>query len=453
MNDYIVDTNKGKIKGHLHDGMIEFLGIPYAKPPVGSLRFKRAQEMETWKDVYDARDYGSVAVQFEGGECKSNEDCLTLTVQRPLEGDNLPVLVWIHGGGYNTGGINNPYSDGKPFVKAGIVFVAFQYRMNVLGFYDFTTYSGCEAFESNCGLSDQILAMKWIHENIRAFGGNPECVTIAGESAGGASVVNMLAVPSVKGMFQRAIIQSGLPNCVMTHDMARRNIELYMEGMGWVEKDLPKLLTMDPYDMLKGNEYMAKKHQYSNPGIFLPGPIQDDLMPIRPIDAIRQGSAKGVQIIIGTNKDEGTMFVHPENTGFPNCLEMVQEMFDKNGLHENIKQVMDYYGDNGLETYIKFATDYAFLVPSLKVAEAQKEYGDVWFYQFEFLTKSGEKTGMRVSHAFDLPCVFANKDFEFSKLLFDGEEECVKDTIIKDMNTPWVNFIKNGNPDAHNWPK
>nr|WP_295306908.1 carboxylesterase family protein [uncultured Blautia sp.] len=453
MEKHIVETNKGKIRGYLREGMIEYRGIPFAKPPVGKLRFKRAQEMDSWKGIFDAKEYGDEAIQLDGGVYKGSENCLTLVVQRPLEGDKLPVFVWIHGGGYNTGGINVPLFDGKAFVKEGIVFVAFQYRLNVLGFYDFTTYPGCEEFESNCGLSDQIMAMKWIHENIEAFGGDPKRVTIAGESAGGASVINMLAIPAVKGMFQHAIIQSGLPNCVMTHEMAKRNMDLYLEGMGWDENDIPKLLTMDPFEMLKGNEYVAQKHQYHNPGIFLPGPVQDDLMPVRPIDAIRKGSAAGVQIIIGTNKDEGTMFVHPENTGFPNCKEMIQEMFEKNELSGVETSILDYYGSEALGSYIKFATDYVFLMPSLKVAEAQKNYGDVWFYQFELLTKSGEKTGMGVSHAFDLPCVFANKDFEFSRFFFEGEAEAVKDSIIRDMNTAWVNFTKNGNPDSENWPK
>lgn len=193
--------------------------------------------------------------------------------------------------------------------------------MSVLGFYDFTTYPGCEDFDSNCGISDQIMAMQWIHDNIAAFGGDPENVTINGESAGGATVVNMLAMPAVKGLFQKAIAQSSLPNCVCTHEMARENMNLYLEGMGMTENDIPKLKTMDPFELLRGVAYIAEHHQYRNPGMFLPGPVIDDLLPERPIDAIRNSSAKDVKLIIGTNLQEGTMFVHPEKTGFPNSAE------------------------------------------------------------------------------------------------------------------------------------
>lgn len=486
MREYIVHTKSGQIKGYERDGIVEYLGIPYAKPPVGELRFKRSLPIEPWEGVFDAKEYGAESVQLDEGELKGSEDCLTLNIWKPAKeeetSEKLPVFVYIHGGGYNTGSTNVSLYSGRPFARDGLIFVSFQYRLNVLGFYDFSTFKGCEDFESNCGVSDQILAMKWIHENIAAFGGDPDRVTICGESAGGASVINMMAMPSVKGMFQQAIVQSGLPNCVMTHEMARENIELFMEGMGWSEDDLPKLRTIDPFELQKGNTYVAEKHQYKNPGIFLPGPIQDDLLPVRPIDAIRAGSAKGVRLIIGTNKDEGTMFVHPEKTGFPNTWTMVTEMFEKNGNMEGLPYIILYYHPSpndyfkkfkaqdefsmdalpnmdlhykreGADPFVEFATDYAFQVPALKVAEAQKNYGEVWMYRYELVTKSGIETGWKASHAFDIPAVFANTDFKFSKFLFDGEKEEVVNQIIKDMHTPWVNFAKTGEPDKDNWPK
>ena len=482
MKEHIIQTKSGRVKGYERDGIVEYLGIPYAKPPVGALRFKRSVPIEPWEGIFEAHKYGSESVQLDDGELKGSEDCLTVNIQRPLEGEKLPVFVYIHGGGYNTGAANVPLYNGRPFAEDGLVFVAFQYRLNVLGFYDFTTYKGCEDFDSNCGVSDQILAMQWIHENIAQFGGDPGRVTICGESAGGATVINMLAMPALKGMFQQAIAQSALPNCVMTHEMARENIDLFIEGMGWTEEDLPKLRTMDPFEFQKGNIYVAEKHQYKNPGMFLPGPIQDDLLPVRPIDAIRNGSAAGVRLIIGTNMHEGTMFVHPEKTGFPNSWTMITEMFEKNGNVPGLLPIIQYYHPSpndyfkafkaqekftlnsvptvqsgfkkeGGEPFVDFATDYAFRMPAIKVAEAQKEYGDVWMYRYELVTKSGIETGWKASHAFDLPGVFANKDFKFSQFLFDGEPEETADQIIQDMHTPWVRFAKNGEPDPENWPK
>lgn len=453
MSEYIVNTKSGKVKGYLRDGRIEYLGIPYAKPPVGKLRFKRAQKIEPWNGVFDAKEYGPEAIQNDEGVDKGSEDCLTINIQRPEEGEKLPVFVYIHGGGYTTGAANVPLYNGKHFADDGLLFVSFQYRMSVLGFYDFTTYPGCEDFESNCGISDQIMAMQWIHDNIEAFGGDSQNVTINGESAGGATVVNMLAIPAVKGMFQKAIVQSGLPNCVCTHETARQNIDLYLEGMGMTEQDIPKLKEMDPFELIKGIAHVAECHQYKNPGMFLPGPVIDDLLPERPIDAIRKGSAKDVKLIIGTNLQEGTMFVHPEKTGFPNSWAMVAEMMEKNGHAEAIPRIIDYYhpskNDRFTKPFISFATDYAFQMPSVKVAEAQRKYTkDVWMYRYEYITKTGWETGWLASHAFELPLSFANMDFHFSQFVFKDESEEIIEKLIHEIHGLWVNFAKSGDPNT-----
>lgn len=478
----IVSTKSGKIKGYRQNNRIEFRGIPFAKPPVGELRFKRAREIEPWDGVFDAKEFGSPSIQLDGGELKGSEDCLKLNITRPEDGENMSVLVWIHGGGYNTGYGSDSLFASDAFIKEGIVFVTIQYRLNVLGFYDFTTYPGCEGFESNCGLSDQIMALKWIHENIAAFGGDPNRVTIFGESAGGSTMVNMLAAPAAKGYFQQAIAESALSNCVMTHEMARRNIDIFMEGMGWTEADLPKLLTDDPFTFQKGNSYVASMHQYRNPGIFLPGPVIDDLLPVRPIDAIRQGSAEGINLIIGTNRHEGTMFVHPDNTGFPNSWAMVAEMFEKNHHADMLPQIISYYHptshdeyvkfraqpeftqtfipdvkssyeQKGADPFIEFATDYAFRMPSIKVADAQRQHGKVWMYLFNFISKSGEKTGWKASHAFELPCVFGVREHPFSHFVFDGESDETFEKLTKDIQTPWINFVKYGDPGELSWPQ
>ena len=481
MAEHIVETTTGKVKGYERNGLLEYLGIPFAEPPVGALRFKRAVPKTPWEGIFDAKEYGAEAVQMgENNKPTGSEDCLTINIQRPVEGDMLPVFVWIHGGGYNGGSASVPLYNGASFARDGIVFVSFQYRLNVLGFYDFITYPGCEDFDSNCGVSDQIVALQWMHKNIKAFGGDPERVTIAGESAGGASVVNMLAAPAVKGCFQQAIAQSGLPNCVVSHQMARDNIDIFMERLGWTEKDLPKLRTIDPYELLEANEYVGKKHQYKNPGMYLPGPVQDDLIPVRPIDAIRGGSAAGVKLIIGETAHEGTTFVHPKDTGFPNSWAMIAAMFEKSGNIEHFPDIIRYYHPDadaylkefneqsskfGAETttlpdvpvskvgvpFIHFATDYVFQVPAVKVAEGQRHYtDDVWMFRYDLITKSGEESGLKASHAFDLPATFANRDFHFSQFVFDGEPDEVFERIADEMHGAWVRFTKTGDPG---WPK
>ena len=478
MAEHIVNTTSGRVRGYERDGRIDYLGIPYAEPPVGALRFKRAVPVKPWLDVFDAKEYGPAPIQKDKGVDFGEEDCLQINVKRPLEGDNLPVFVYIYGGGYHTGCTCDPIYHGNAFVRDGLIFVSFQYRLNVLGFYDFTTYPGCEKFDSNCGLSDQILAMNWIHDNIAAFGGDPDRVTICGESAGGASVINMLACPDVKGTFQQAIAQSGLPNCVMTHQTSRQNMDLFIEGMGWSEDEVAeRLMNDDPHTFSKGTDYVAAKHQYKNPGMFLPGPVQDDLLPVRPIDAIRGGSAEGIRLIIGTNMHEGTMFVYPENTGFPNCWAMIAEMFEKNHHANAIPEVVGFYhpsasdsfvlfkadkvsetdkfgvakGDVrqiGGDPFIRFATDYAFEMPAIKVAMGQKQYtNDVWMYRYELITKSGIDTGWKATHAAELPAMFDIRDHEFSNFIYDGEPIELFNKMASDIHGDWVRFAKTGEPN------
>ena len=142
MAEHIVGTSIGEIRGYERNNMIEYLGIPYAESPVGPLRFKRAVPKTPWEGVFDAKEYGPAPIQYNNGIIMGDEDCLTVNVQRPIEGDNLPVFIWIYGGGYNTGYSSDEMYRGEAFARDGIVFVSFNYRTNVLGFYDITTYPG-----------------------------------------------------------------------------------------------------------------------------------------------------------------------------------------------------------------------------------------------------------------------------------------------------------------------
>lgn len=455
----LVETKYGKVQGIQENGLVKFLGIPYAAQPRGELRWKRARECEPWEGVMQADHYGDVAFQDDKGQFQGSDDCLTVNVVRPEEGENLPVFVWIHGGGYMCGSASDSLYHGDSFARDGVIYVNFQYRLNVLGFYDFTTYPGCGGIESNRGLSDMILALKWIHENIGAFGGDPGRVTIGGESAGGAAVVTLMAVPAVKGYFQQVIAESALCNCVMTPQMQRKNVDLFLEHMGWEPDEIhEKLMTADPFRMIEAARFQERVHQYHYPGIFEPGPVIDDLLPKRPLDAIREGAAEGVKLIIGNNLHEGTMFVHPENTGFPNSWDMVHEMFEQNGHADHYEAIRAYYDDESKsekygDPFVHFATDYVWEMPSIKAADAQRAHGDAWMYRFEFMAHSAKESGMLVTHAFELPCVFGVKEHEFSQMFFEGETEETADRIIDDLHGTWVDFIKNGGLPEEKWPR
>ena len=455
----IVEIQYGKIEGIETDGLIKYLGIPYAVQPAGELRWKRARECAKWNGVFQAKTYGPAAIQENQGQRCGSDECLTINVVRPPEGENLPVFVWIHGGGYVCGSASDRLFHGDSFARDGIIYVNFQYRLNVLGFYDFSTYRGCELIESNRGLSDMVMALKWVHENIMAFGGNPDKVTIAGESAGAAAAVALMAVPAAKGYFQQVIAESALCNCVMTPKTLRKNMDLFLEGMGWDEDNLyEKLTKADPFDLIKGAQYQGRLHQYRNPGIFQPCPVVDDLLPERPLDAIRDGFASGIKLLIGTNLHEGIEFVKDNNTGFPNSWDMIYEMFQKNGNLDGYEAVKEYYADIEKvdkfgNAFVHFATDYAWEMPSIKAALYQSKYADTWMYRFEYITQYAKDVGTFAAHAYELPCVFKAVDHGFGKMLFGGEEEDDVRRICKDMHDSWVYFAKNGTPDPKNWPR
>ncbi len=484
MESCIRHTTLGDVRGYSRGGVIKYLGIPYAKPPVGSLRFRRAVANDPWEGVFDGASYGEASCQIDRGAFKGSEDCLTVNIITPenaAPGDRLPVYVFIHGGGYNTGAASDPLLEGNFFAKDGVIFVSLQYRLNVLGFYDFTTYPGGEAFDSNCGLSDMILALQWIHENIASFGGDPGNITIGGESAGGGAVLTLMAVPAVKGLFSKVIAESGVPVCLMTKELARRNMDLFLEGMGWTEADIPKLLTIAPEELQKGNSYVAEQHQYRNPGIYLPSPVIDDLLPVHPIEAIASGSAADVSLIIGTNLHEGAMFVRREATNFPNSWSMVAEMFEKNGCTDRLPAMVAWYDPQTAESlpevtvdalkelseppahiedgiragdarvFINFATDHAFAFPAVKVADAQKQHTDkVWMYRYDYVSESGLATGMGACHAFELPSVFADHSEGFGKFVF-GDDTQTQEALIAAIHGSWVRFMKAGDPGME-WP-
>lgn len=420
MNKYIVQTSSGKIQGYVRDGLLEFLGIPFAEPPIGELRLKRAVPVIPWEGILEAKDYGPPSVQLGEWGPIGSENCLTLNIKRPLQGKKLPVLVYIHGGGYNSGMASSSLFSGESFSKEGILYITFQYRLGVWGFYDFTDYWEGKEFESNCGISDHILAMKWIHENVHAFGGDPDRITVSGESSGAISVITMMAIPELHGLFRQAIVSSALPNAIFTSKMAKKNMDLFLEGMGWTEKDLYRLRSIDPYEVLKGSKYVVEMHQKKNPGIFLPAPSIDDLLPERPIDAIRKGSSRNVRLMIGTNLHEGTMFVHKGSREFPDSWEAIEKLFRKHGYTNRFSKIKHYYEKNGKgefngteECFINFATDYLFQVPSIQVAEAQRKYSDVYVYRFEYIPEYARKTGMMCAHAADLPFVFSKLEGDF----------------------------------------
>ncbi|WP_432534427.1 carboxylesterase/lipase family protein [Kineococcus arenarius] len=309
----VVTTEDGDVRGTLKAQYAEFKGIPYAKAPVGELRWRAPQEPDSWPGVRDATQFGGSCTQGSGWdpgyeEPTYNEDCLNLNVYSPASPriendreDGLPVLVWIHGGG-NRGGAGRDTFPARFVEETQTVFVTLNYRLGALGYLDTAALdaeSAGDGSAGNYGILDQQMALRWVRDNIAAFGGNPADVTIAGQSAGGSNTCTHLAAPASRGLFQRAIIQSG--GCSgRTEEAAQSDGAAFAERLGCV----------DPASQTACLRSKTPEEVLAAQGNFSGGAVVDGtVVPQDPREALRQGRVAQVPVLIGSNSDESQQSV------------------------------------------------------------------------------------------------------------------------------------------------
>ena len=331
IDDRIVDTGDGPVAGTIIKGIAVFKGIPYAAPPIRERRFRPPEPPAAWKEPLHAAGFGPVCPQDEtlGPALRPmGEDCLSLNIWAPVTEksgpDLFPVMVWIHGGAFSTGGGSAPIFDGTALARKGVVLVTFNYRLNVLGFLAHPELSAQSPLgvSGNYGLLDQICALQWVRTNIRAFGGNPDNVTLFGESAGGASVAALMSSPLVAGLFHRAIVQSGGNAPARLRRLASTNGPLESaESLGWNfakkmgvdgKGAVDKLRTI-PAQQLARAWFRLIESDVKGSGIsgawminhlIIDGHVLTD----SPGEIFRQGRQLNVPFLAGTTLDEGTLF-------------------------------------------------------------------------------------------------------------------------------------------------
>ncbi len=442
----IVKTKYGKLEGFREDNLIKWFGVPFAKPPIGELRFKRAVECEMWTGVKSCKTHGNRPIQFTKAPdtgVSESEDCLYLNIWRPdTEKNKLPVFVWIYGGGFSYGECSDPLYDGSSFARNDVIFVGINYRLGVLGFYDFTPYQNQnEDFDSNCGFSDQLMALRWVKENIEDFGGDSNNITIAGESAGGTSVCHIMASPYAKGLFNKAISQSALPDCLHNSSSAKRNMDMFLNQMKMSQDEVIKLKTMDVNEMKSAAQYVLDNSCLIYPGIFQPGPVIDELIPESSVSACAKGAAKDVSLIIGTNHDEGSVFINMK--WFPYNWEMTEKMLELNNCKHRITELKKLYSEYGeLANQMNLlAKDRAFLIDAVKTANGQSKYNDVWMYRFDYAPPYLKNKGLNAMHSVEIPIALNT----FSKL-WKGTDKNIESKLRFEMHSAWLNFAKYWNP-------
>jgi para-nitrobenzyl esterase len=458
MSNLIVETRYGKVQGYEQDAISVWKGIPFARPPTEARRFRAPQPPGLWTGVREATTFSPMAPQVpemgtnmvgEMGADRAvemrpmSEDCLYLNIWSPAaDHERRPVLVYIHGGAFTLGSASDPWYDGTSFAaNHNIVVVSLNYRLGILGFVSLRDLAGAEAgYTANCGLLDQIAALRWVRENIAAFGGDPDNVTVMGESAGAMSIGALLGMPAAQGLFQRAILQSGAAGDLPARPQATRVAQALLAKLGLQTSRLSALADVPLEALLKIQPELGREFG----GVQALSPVIDgETLPQHPLARIAQGSAADVAILIGTNRDEWRLFAMM--SGGPKVDE------------EQLKQIFGDRAKPALATYIEARADKSpelawidimgdliFRMPAIRLAEEQVRQGaPVWMYRFDW--KSPAFGGvLGAAHAMDIPFVFNTLDVGLSRM-FTGDSPN-RQKLSDLMHASWAAFIRSGNP-------
>ena len=436
--------------GRQKNDVLLFCGIPYAAAPVGERRFKRAVPPEPWEDIRDATRFGPAAPQLPSGGMTNNrpvkwdEDCLFLNVTTPaIDGHKRPVFVWIHGGGFRSGQGAIPWYNGTSFATRGdIVVVSINYRMGALGFADLSRYGDEYATSGINGILDQVVALEWVRDNIENFGGDPDQVTIAGESAGGFSVSMLLASERAAGLFHRAIPQSGAAHFATTPDAAGRATDLLMQELG--VEDLQGLVEASALDVLEAQGRVDSQWRdgRGQRGVeaFYPT-IGNEVLPVMPMESIAAGVSRDVPVLTGTNKDENTLFIF--KTPSEESLRKQAAGMGDESLVDTFAELMP--GASTLDLAVAIQTDFMFRVPCIRLAEKRAETGaKTWVYQFDWESRAPH---LKATHALEVPFMF-NTLGSPGVDAFIGPGE-VPQAVADEMHNLWIRFTRGEEPD---WP-
>lgn len=438
----IVDVEGGQIEGYIQDSLKIFKGIPFAAPPVGDLRWKAPQPVQPWQGVKKTTEFAKGPIQ--GGNPENfSEDCLYLNVWTPAKTaqDKLPVMVWIYGGGFSFGSTADPSHDGELLSRNGVVLVSITYRVGNLGFlcHPELTAENPNHVSGNYGILDQIAGLQWVKKNIDKFGGDPNNVTIFGESAGGISVSMLCASPLAKGLFQRAISQSGGsfgPSRATTYPGEN------MKTLAMAEQDGAQIAEkLGAKSLADLRALPAEKYAGGDMSGFGTWPVVDGYV-IKDDQYVmyQNGDFNDVDILVGYNSDEGASFsfadtyeTHPKFVAdrygrFADTLLKAYPLTDEGKLNKTARDLM---------------RDAAFGWQTWAWASLQSQKGKSKVYLYYFDQHPADSEGSH--HGMDVNYVFQH--------VTQGESDIA---LSKAMGLYWTNFAKTGNPDGEgvpHWPE
>ncbi|MET8977066.1 carboxylesterase family protein [Streptomyces sp. NPDC004539] len=432
-----VRTTAGTVRGHRENGLAVFRGVPYARPPVGELRFAAPQPPRPWDGVRDALAFGPPVPQEGPGD--GGDDWLTVNVWTPEPAGRLPVMVWLYGGAYKFGDTSDPgYDAGRLAREGGVVVVTLNYRVGVEGF------ALIEGAPANRGLLDQVAALEWVRDNIGAFGGDPGRVTLFGQSAGAGSIAALMTMPRARGLFRRAVAQS-VPGGFFAVPLARDIAHALAATLG-LRPTVADLARVDPRRLPEAGTRLRMRDHLARwgPTALTTTPyapvVDGDVLPCAPWEGLAAGVASDVELVVGHNRDEFRLFLL---TG--GLLGRVDEAM--------AEEALAYFGpgpdyhlahpDASPERlYELVQSDRFFRMPSLHLAEAHTAGGGrAHLYDLTWSTGA--------CHALDVPLTFGVYDGPLAHLLIGPAPTPEAEALSTHLRHAWTTFAATGTPG---WP-
>ena len=455
-----VETAQGRLEGLRFGEHQAFLGIPFAKAPIGALRFCAPKPMQPWSGIRAATAFASSPIQGTSpipGTAASgprDEDCLYLNVYTPAaDGKKRPVFFWIHGGGFTLGSGSEPLYDGKHLAARGdIVVVAIHYRLGALGYLYLGGHGGERwGATANAGQLDQIAALEWVRDNIAAFGGDPSNVTIAGESAGSMACATLLAMPAARGLFGRAILQSGAANRIGDTESGAKLASRVLEKLGLADEDAEKIRNVPAAAILEAQLSVGAL----GTGLAFAPIVDGKTVPTPPLDAVKSGVARDVDVIIGSNRDEAKLFnaaAPREPIDAAKLIERVQRLLPKRaaarasdlvGVYRKSREAAKLPATN-LDLYDAIQSDETFRIASIRLAEAQRAHQQrTYMYLFTY-DSPARRGSLGACHALELPFMFGTLDAP-TQDKFAGTGPVVE-KLSANMMDAWIRFTRSGDP-------
>ncbi len=485
MTDVLAYTNYGKVRGVYFDGVYRFLGIRYAKPPVGPLRFMPPEPPEVSDVVVDAKEYALkcwqtdtprievpevanskwnvsnqkiVTGNMEMGKGPMSEDCLALNIWTPdlTEGMDLPVMVWCHGGGNLAGTAECPHQDGFNMAKKnGVVMVSFSHRLSLFGYMDLTGFGGKYAHSRNLGNLDMVAVLQWVHDNIRYFGGDPNNVTIFGESGGGGKVCQLLGMPGAKGLFHKAIVQSGGFQAIDPSE-GRKDTDAFLAHLGITKDNLDRLETIPPQDLIKAMREINAARANGN-YLNFPTTFDGEVIQYDPFDGgVGSEYCRDIPLIICYTREDMALLALFNPEIFDITWETLPASLRGFGYTEaETEEIISVYREilpnpTAPDIVIALMNDTRQLKFVEDVSRTKDGKGGAPFYNCIFAFDSPDPV-QKAFHGTDVPFFFDNA--YLAPGMYTAKTKAAAFKTSDTCGSAWANFARTGDPTGRHMPK